>query len=167
MEAADPEKSAMPSTKSKCVQCGRELHIELLIDTLGSCFGSSVRQVCEGDTLREEIEAYIDAEVAEKGGTILVNCHRPDGPERSLPELRQIEVKVPPGVATGSRLRLRGAGNGGCDLYVLLRVDAAKPRLCIGCQAQQGRPKVPVVTAIIGLTVLVVLGLLRGCTRLN
>lgn len=156
----------MPATKSRCVQCDSELQIESVIDAMGSCVGSLVRQVHEGGILREEIEASIGAELAEKGGAILVNYHRPNDLERFLPELGQIQAKVPPGVATGTRLRLRGAGKGGCDLYVLVRVEAEKPRLCTGCQAQQGRQKAPVVTAIIGLAVLVVFGLLRGCTTL-
>jgi hypothetical protein len=156
----------MPSAMTKCEQCGRELHLESLIDAAESGFGLGlpVRQVHVGGAIREEVEAIIDAEIAKKGGTILVKFHRSTDSER-LPEPGQIEVKVPAGVATGARLRLRGAGKAGCDLYVLLRVKAETPRLCMPCQMEKARPKMPVAPAIIGLAILVVLGLLRGCTR--
>lgn len=41
----------------------------------------------------------------------------------SVQQLRRIEVQIPPGVATGSRVRVAGAGGAGRDLYVQVTVQ--------------------------------------------
>lgn len=53
---------------------------------------------------------------AASGCTIALQLTRPDGSTETL------RVKVPPGVDEGSRIRLRGQGGGGSDLYIVTHV---------------------------------------------
>jgi molecular chaperone DnaJ len=60
---------------------------------------------------------------------------------------RQMEVKVPAGVETGSRLRITGEGEGGAqggtagDLYVVIHVKGARAVRAAGQQSLRGRAR--------------------------
>lgn len=64
-----------------------------------------------------------------EGKVVASPCPRCKG-EGTLPQLREITVRVPAGVDTGTRLRLRGEGENGSnggppgDLYVVVTVEA-------------------------------------------
>jgi hypothetical protein len=67
----------------------------------------------------EEVVLNVDAATAVAGGRISMSLRREDGPEQ------KVEIVLPQGVPNGKRLRLRGLGTGGKDLYV--RVKIGKP----------------------------------------
>jgi curved DNA-binding protein len=64
-----------------------------------------------------EHEIQIDFLTAARGGSVELQLQRPDGkgPER-------LKVDIPAGIADGARLRLRGQGFGGGDLYVKVHI---------------------------------------------
>lgn len=123
----------MSTDKNTCANCGVELSLESLADAMFSSAGTPARRV--GPI--EEVEVSVEADMAKRGGTILLNLQRPIAPDHLLPDTQQLGIKLPPRLKTGTRLRLRGAGSDGCDLYVVIREKAAQ--LCFICQAR-GEP---------------------------
>jgi curved DNA-binding protein len=71
-----------------------------------------------------DLEQPVEVSIADayRGTTLRVEIHSPDGKNRRL------EVKIPPGVRTGSRVRVRGqgvpgqGGGPGGDLYIVVTV---------------------------------------------
>ncbi len=70
-----------------------------------------------------ETELTINLEEAFHGATRQIQLARPDGSQNGKP----IEVKIPGGVSSGSKLRLRGQGHNGGDLLLTIRI-APHPR---------------------------------------
>jgi DnaJ-class molecular chaperone len=65
-----------------------------------------------------EQEISVDFLVAARGGTLELDIARHDRGDGT-----QLKVDIPAGVADGARLRLRGQGHAGGDLYVRVRVQ--------------------------------------------
>jgi len=60
----------------------------------------------------EEVVLNVDSATAVGGGRVPMSLRREDGSEQ------KVEIVLPPGVPNGKRLRLRGLGTGGKELYV-------------------------------------------------
>jgi curved DNA-binding protein len=65
-----------------------------------------------------EQEVTVDFLIAARGGTLELEMARPSGGDGTL-----LKVDIPAGVADGARLRLRGQGHAGGDLYVRVRIQ--------------------------------------------
>src|SRR5690242_3714268 len=101
----------MSRERNTCANCGVELSLETRADALLSSAGMPARRV----GAVEEVEVSVEADAAKHGGTILLNLQRPTSPDQLLPEVQQLEIKLPR-LPTGARLRRRSAGSDGCDL---------------------------------------------------
>jgi len=86
-------------------------------DLFGDLFGGRKRKRGPARGLDQESEITIDFGMAVKGGTLTLRTPESDEP---------ITVRIPPGAAEGSRLRLAGQGgrspNGGANGDLLLRI---------------------------------------------
>lgn len=81
--------------------------------------GRAARTATKGEDLEQPVE--ISLEEAYRGTQRIVEVREPDG------RLRRLEVKIPPGVADGSRVRVAGEGAQGMggprgDLYLIVKV---------------------------------------------
>lgn len=110
------------------------------LDTCGECGGSGAKSgtsrktcgACGGTGQLRQSQGFFSisrsCHVCRGEGSILENpCRRCGGDGRVRVD-RELEVKIPPGVETGSRLKLRGEGEAGVrggsrgDLYVVIEV---------------------------------------------
>jgi DnaJ-class molecular chaperone len=62
------------------------------------------------------VDLSVDAATAARGGRIPVTLRREDGSEQ------RVEVVLPAGTQNGRRLRLKGLGVGGKDLYIRVEI---------------------------------------------
>jgi DnaJ-class molecular chaperone len=70
----------------------------------------------------QDVEEAVEVDflTAARGGTLELQVQRPDSAGRVRPEV--LKVDIPAGIADGARLRLKGQGVGGGDLYVRVHV---------------------------------------------
>jgi curved DNA-binding protein len=98
-------------------------------DLLGGIFGGARRGRGRGPIpgSDQEVEVELSVEEAYRGGSRKLTVQGPTGSPRT------IDVKIPPGVVTGQRIRLGGQGGQGTggaaagDLYLIVRI-ADHPR---------------------------------------
>lgn len=95
---------------------------------------------------RQDVEAEVEISLADayRGTTRVFELTQPDG------STRRLEVKIPPGVDEGSRIRIAGqAGAGQGDLYLRVHV-LPDPRFTREGTTLRTRVDVPLATAILG-----------------
>src|ERR1700730_3566664 len=127
-------------------------------DFFETYFGSSSSGATRGRTRRtgraqretytpagQDVEAEVDVTLAEayQGATRTFELTEPDG------STRRLEVKIPPGVDEGSRIRLAGRGHQGGDLYLRVHV-LPDPRFTREGITLRTRVDVPLATAMLG-----------------
>lgn len=127
-------------------------------DFFETFFGSGVsgatrgRRRTTGRTQREayapvaqDVDADVDVTLAEayKGATRVFELTGPDG------STRRLEVKIPPGVDEGSRIRIAGQGLQGGDLYLRVHV-LPDSRFTREGTTLRTRVDVPLATAVLG-----------------
>jgi curved DNA-binding protein len=80
----------------------------------------------------QEMVLELSLEELRKGDTKTVSCERTEpGPDGRLRKGRKtVNVNLPGGVTDGSRIRLKGQGSGGGDLFLVLRI-APHPRFAV------------------------------------
>ncbi|MCQ3936920.1 MAG: J domain-containing protein [Chloroflexi bacterium] len=86
-------------------------------DFFRTIFGEAMRSQGRGNPFAQETpgyeqEAQISFREAYEGATRLLQTNG-----------RKLTVRIPPGVKTGSRVRVAGAGPDGTDLYLVIRVE--------------------------------------------
>ena len=129
--------SATPSDYVTCERCGGR---GVLNDDQGPFAMSSVCPVCQG-----------------RGGRIVTPCASCHGTGRE-PSSRRVNVRIPPGVVDGQRIRLKGKGNPGVnggaagDLFVDVHV-ATDPRFDRRGRHVTTTVKVGLTDAMLGTTV--------------
>lgn len=98
-------------------------------DTCSACGGTGQQQVVRNTAFGSFVSIRTCEACRGEGRVIKDRCPNCRGEGRISRE-RKIEVKIPPGVEDGSRLRLSGEGEGGLrggpsgDLYVIIHVRA-------------------------------------------
>lgn len=94
---------------------------------------------------RQDVESDADVTLAEayQGATRILSLTEPDG------STRRLEVKIPPGVDEGSRIRIAGQGPQGGDLYLRVHM-APDSRFTREGTTLRTRVDVPLATAILG-----------------
>lgn len=95
---------------------------------------------------RQDVEADVDVSLADayRGATRIFELTEPDG------KTRRLEVKIPPGVDEGSRIRIARQGAGGQgDLYLRVHV-VPDARFTREGTTLRTRVDVPLATAILG-----------------
>ena len=131
-------------------------------DFFETYFGSGVSDATRGRTRRtgraqqeayaaagQDVEAEVDVTLAEayNGGTRVFELTEPDG------STRRLEVKIPPGVDEGSRIRIAGQGiqgaSGRGDLYLRVHV-LPDSRFTQEGTTLRTRVDVPLATAVLG-----------------
>ncbi|MBM4018211.1 MAG: J domain-containing protein [Planctomycetes bacterium] len=139
---------------------------EELLGRLGATRGRARRAAFRGQDV--EAELAVAFEQAVRGGQAGITLERPAGDGSSRPE--RIQVRIPPGVRDGQRLRLRGQGGPGAgggppgDLYLLVRVQ---PHPYFRREEQDIYIDVPVTVAEAALGAAVEVPTLGGRTRVR
>lgn len=109
----EPELAAVPSLAGFLGWLGRELKAVLTAPAQGARRLLALASGRRGSDLIQSVE--ITAEEALTGGPKRVAIRREGREEEVL-------VRIPPGVSTGTRLRLRGKGVDGGDLYLKVEI---------------------------------------------
>ena len=131
-------------------------------DFFETYFGSGMADATSGRTRRtgraqyeayapagQDVEAEVDVTLADayRGATRVFELSEPDGTTRRL------EVKIPPGVDEGARIRIAGQGHQGPsgrgDLYLRVHV-LPDPRFTREGTTLRTRVEVPLATAMLG-----------------
>lgn len=129
-------------------------------DFFESYFGSGMPGAARGRTRTtgraqtyeqpgQNVEAEVDVTLSEayRGATRTFELNEPDG------STRRLEVKIPPGVDEGSRIRIAGQGGQGTsgrgDLYLRVHV-LPDPRFTREGTTLRTRVDVPLATAVLG-----------------
>ena len=98
------------------------------VDTCTTCRGSGVQEFVTNTPLGRMVNRRTCSACQGTGKRIATPCTACRG-AGTVRKRRKIEVKVPPGVDTGTRLRISGAGEAGAsgappgDLYIVIRVN--------------------------------------------
>jgi DnaJ-class molecular chaperone len=94
------------------------MSLEELLGTLGGGGGRRAgRRGRAAEPSDLESDLTLDFMQAVKGASATMNMTRPDG------AAEQIEVKIPPGIRDGGKMRVRGKGGFGGDLYITIHVS--------------------------------------------
>jgi molecular chaperone DnaJ len=99
------------------------------VDTCATCGGSGQVRRAAQSLFGQVVNVTACPSCRGEGRTIQKPCHSCHGQGR-LEQRRRLEVRIPPGVDTGSQIRLVGEGEAGVrggppgDLYVVIRVKA-------------------------------------------
>lgn len=117
----------IPRTET-CSDChGKKTRSEAGVENCGSCGGSGQQQYTRSTPFGRFVSMQVCNNCRGEGVVIKDPCSTCGGQGRMVRE-RKIEIKVPPGVEDGSKLRVSGGGEAGLrggppgDLYVVFRV---------------------------------------------